>query len=182
MWGKAFSQIIWGKKPVLVRGEKSHIRGEFFLSIIYFNIRWAVGGNNFLIDRGREGGGNKNHATKNNAPSEWSHFSGNIKLWSGIYIQNNNFLGGVIIFFLSSPIPIDILLLIFLLYSFLPLFFFFSFFSIFFFFSLSFFSFLFPSFSFPFPSFLFFFSFPFSFFFLPFPLFLSVLKNFPKTP
>ena len=53
MWRKAFSQIIWGKKPVLVREKKKKKK----LSIIYSNIKWAMGGNNFLIDRGREAGG-----------------------------------------------------------------------------------------------------------------------------
>ena len=70
--GESIFSNYMGKKARFGEGEKSHIVGEFYFLSIYSNIQWAMGGNNFLIDRGREGGpgGIKNHATKNNAPSK----------------------------------------------------------------------------------------------------------------
>ena len=52
MWGKAFSQIIWGKKAHF------GIMGEFYFFVNnLFQHSMGYGGNNFLLDRGREGGG-----------------------------------------------------------------------------------------------------------------------------
>ena len=59
--GKHFFKL-YGEKTRFGEGnKKSHIKGEiYFLSIIYSNIRWAMGGKHFSYrQRGREGGGTK---------------------------------------------------------------------------------------------------------------------------